>query len=285
VKAPAFAYAKPQSLIEVFDLLERYGDEAKVLAGGQSLIPSLNMRLAAPKVLIDIQGLPELSGIQVSEDTVTIGATTRHLTLETSPEIARHLPLIAQALPHIAHAAVRNRGTFGGSIAFADPAAELPACSLALGAEFVIGSNSGRRRVAARDFFKGLYETDLRPGELLLAGEIAAIRPGYRSAFQELARRHGDYALIGLAAHARYEGRVYSDAALVFFGVGGAPVPAESAAGAMEGRPFSQETVIAAQRALERDLPAHSDLHASASARLHLARILLGRVLRELAQE
>lgn len=285
MKAPAFAYVKPASLAEAIELLERYGEEAKILAGGQSLIAALNMRLASPRVLIDINDIPTLAGITVAGETVRIGALTRHRELERSPEIARHVPLINQALPHVAHAAIRSRGTFGGSIAFADPAAELPACSLALGAEFVIGSRASERRVAARDFFKGLYETDLRPGELLLAGEFAAIRPGYRSAFEELARRHGDYALVGVAAHAKYEGGSYADAALAFFGVGSAPVLAQGAGAAIEGRPFSEETVVAAQRALERDLPAHGDLHASAGTRLHLARVLLGRVLRRIAQE
>ena len=285
MKAPAFVYVKPQSLNEVFDMLERCGDDAKVLAGGQSLIAALNMRLSAPRVLVDINGIAELAGIRVAGDGVRIGALTRHRALERSPEIARYLPLIHQAMPHVAHAPIRTRGSFGGSIAFADPAAELPACSLALGAEFVIGSKCGERRVAARDFFKGLYETDLRPGELLLAGEFAAIRPDYRSVFQELARRHGDYALVGLAAHARFEGGIYSDAALAFFGVGGAPVLAESAAAAIEGRPFSDETVVAAQSVLEQDLPTHEDLHASAGTRRHLARVLLGRVLRQLAQQ
>lgn len=285
MKAPAFAYVRPRSLGETFELLDQYGEDAKILAGGQSLIAALNMRLSAPRVLVDINGIAELAGIRVAGDGVRIGVLTRHRALEHSPEIARYLPLIHQAMPHVAHAPIRNRGSFGGSIAFADPAAELPACSLALGAEFVIGSKSGERRVAARDFFKGLYETDLRPGELLLVGDFAAIGAGYRSAFQELARRHGDYALVGVAAHAKYEGGVYSDAALAFFGVGGAPVLAQSAAAAIAGRPFSDETVVAAQRVLEQDLPTHEDLHASAGTRRHLARVLLGRVLRQLVQQ
>lgn len=284
MKAPAFSYVKPRSLAEAFKLLERYGEEARVLAGGQSLLAALNMRLSTPRVLVDINGIAELSGIRVEGERVRIGALTRHRAVERSPEVARHLPLIHQAMPHVAHAAIRNRGTFGGSIALADPAAELPACSVALDAHFVLASRSGERRIAARDFFKGLYDTDLHAGELLVAGEFAAIQPGHRSAFAELARRHGDYALVGLAAHAKYEGGLYSGAAFAFFGVGSAPVVARAAAAAIEGRQFSDETVVAAQNVLDRDLPAHSDLHASASARLHLARVLLGRVLRQLAE-
>lgn len=284
MKAPAFSYVNPRSLAEAFELLERYGAEARILAGGQSLIPALNMRLSAPRVLVDINGIAELSGIHVAAERLRIGALMRHRAVERSPEIALHLPLIRQAMPHVAHAAIRNRGTFGGSIALADPAAELPACSVALDAHFVLASRNGERRIAARDFFKGLYETDLRPGEILIAGEFAAIRPGYRSAFEEIARRNGDYALVGLAAHAKYEGGLYSGAALAFFGVGSAPVLARAAAAAIEGRQFSIGTVVAAQNVIDRDLPVHSDLHASASARLHLARVLLGRALRQLAE-
>jgi carbon-monoxide dehydrogenase medium subunit len=281
VKAPAFAYVKPASLEEVFDLLDRYGDEARLLAGGQSLLAGLAMRLAAPRVLIDITGLGALAGMRVAQDRVTIGALTRHRTLEIAPEIARHLPLIAQAVPHIAHPAVRNRGTFGGSMAFADPAAELPACSLALGASLVIAGRSGERRVAAGEFFKGLYETDLGPGELLVAAEFPRPDAGCRSAFQELARRHGDYALVGLAAHARMAEDGLADIRLAFFGVGATPVLAQRAAQALE-QARGEEAVRAAQAALADDLQPFDDVHASAVARMHLARVLLARVVAKL---
>ncbi len=281
MKAPAFAYIKPATVDEVFGLLERYGEEARILAGGQSLIAALNMRLAAPGVLVDINGLSALSGIRVADGTLTIGALTRHRAVETSPEIARHVPLLAQALPHVAHAAIRNRGTFGGSIAFADPAAELPACCIALDAQLVIARRGGERRVPARKFFKGLYETDLTPGELLVAGEFPALAPGYRSAFQELARRHGDYAIVGLAAHAKVSGGTLSDVRLAFFGVGATPVLARGAAQALEGKPVP-DAVAAAQAALEGDLEPYGDIHNSAAARLHLARVLLGRVVAQL---
>lgn len=285
MKAPAFAYTRPRSLAEVFELLERYGDDARVLAGGQSLIPALNMRLAAPRVLIDINDIPVLAGITVSGETLRIGALTRHRELERSPVVARHLPLIHQAMPHVAHAAIRNRGTFGGSIAFADPAAELPACSVALDATFVIAGKEEERRVAARDFFKGLYETDLRPGELLVAGEFTAIKPGYRPAFQELARRQGDYALVGLAAQARCERGSLNDVALAFFGVGEAPVLARYTAAAIEGAALAAQTIAVAQASLGRDLAPHGDIRHSAAAKLHLARVLLGRVLGELVRD
>jgi carbon-monoxide dehydrogenase medium subunit len=285
MKAPAFRYARPRTLAEAYELLEHYGEEARILAGGQSLLAALNMRLAAPRVLVDINGLEELSGIRAESGRVRIGALTRHRTLERSAEIARLLPLVHEAMPHVAHAAIRNRGTFGGSVALADPAAELPACSVALGADFVIGSSRGERRVPAREFFKGLYETDLRPGEILLAGEFPAAAPGWRYAFEELARRHGDFALVGVAACARGEGGLLRDVGLVFFGLGGAPVRARAAARAIEGRACTRETVAEAQAALERELPAYGDLHASGAARLHLARVLLGRALQRLAAQ
>lgn len=284
MKAPAFAYANPTSLAEVFDLLERYGEEAMLLAGGQSLIAALNMRLAAPRVLVDINGIAGLEGISVAGNRVRIGALTRHRAVERSPEIARDLPLIHQAMPHVAHAPIRNRGTFGGSIAFADPAAELPACSVALDAQFVLASHSGERRVAARDFFKGLYETDLHSGELLLAGEFAPIRPGYRSAFQELARRHGDYAIVGLAAHARIEGGAFADVSLAFCGVGARPVLARVAAAALEGKAYSAAAVAAAQTALGADLAPFDDVYHAATTKMHLARVLAGRVIAQLVQ-
>src|SRR5882672_3403079 len=155
MKAPRFAYARPASLAEALALLAEHKGDARVLAGGQSLVPMLNFRLAAPKVLVDINRISALSGITVAKDRVRIGALARHAEVERSVDIAHHLPLIAQAMPHIAHAAIRNRGTFGGSCALADPAAELPACALALGATFIVTGKKGERRVAAEDFFKG----------------------------------------------------------------------------------------------------------------------------------
>ena len=172
MKAPEFSYVKPGFLGEVFDLLDRHGDRARVLAGGQSLLASLNLRLSEPELLVDITGVPGLSGIAVSGQTVRIGALTTHRQIETSAEIARHLPLLAQAVRNVAHVAIRNVGTFGGSIALADPAAEYPACAIALGATFVLAARAGERRVKAREFFRGLYETALRPGELVTAGEF-----------------------------------------------------------------------------------------------------------------
>ena len=198
MKASAFAYAKPASLAEAFALLEN--PNAKVLAGGQSLIPSLNMRLSSPELLVDITGLKELRGISVQGAMLRIGALTTHAQIEKSGEVKKHVPLLAQAVPHIAHAAIRNRGTLGGSLALADPAAEYPACAVALEAVFTIRNKTSERRVTAEQFFKGLFATDLKLGELLIAVEFPVAAKSDRSVFLELTRRHGDYAIIGLAA-------------------------------------------------------------------------------------
>ncbi len=258
MKAPSFAYAKPASLKEAFDLLQN--PNAKILAGGQSLMPSLNMRLSAPELLVDIGGLKELGGISVHENAIRIGALTTHAQIGKSTEIRKHLPLLAQAVPHIAHAAIRNRGTLGGSLALADPAAEYPACAVALDAVFNIAGKQGARRVKASAFFKGLFETDLQPGELLVAAEFPLAKASDRSVFLELTRRHGDYAIIGLAAH---------NSTIVFFGAGAKPVVAGHAA--------SKRTLQEAKQALKQDLDPPADLTHSSATKLHLAGVLLER--------
>jgi carbon-monoxide dehydrogenase medium subunit len=283
VKAPSFAYAKPERLAQVFDLLERHPDSAKILAGGQSLLASLNLRLSSPQILIDITGIPELTGIHIAGDLVRIGALTTHSEIEHSAEIARAIPLLSQAVRNVAHVAIRNAGTFGGSIAFADPAAEYPACCVALDATFVIASRSGERRVPARKFFKGLYETELGASEVLVAGEFPSIARGYRSAFLELARRHGDYAIIGVAAHGKFDGGRFSDVRLAYLGAGTEPRLAPAAMRAVEGKPFVPQTVVDAQKALANDLDPPADLYTSSQAKLHLARVLTGRALAALA--
>jgi len=280
LKAPRFAYARPASVAETLALLARYRGDARLLAGGQSLVPMLNFRVAAPKVLVDLNRVAGLSGITVAADRVRIGAMTRHAELERSPEIARHLPLLAEALPHVAHPAVRNRGTIGGSCALADPAAELPACALALGATFVVAGRRGDRRTPAAEFFTGLYSTALDPEELLVAVEFPLPRPGYASALGELARRHGDYAIVGVATHALVRDAALHDARIVFFGVEDKPVRAAKLERALEGRPVG--AIDAALGELDADLAPRADLHASAQTKRHLAKVLARRVLAKL---
>jgi aerobic carbon-monoxide dehydrogenase medium subunit len=279
VKAPRLAYARPASVADALALLARHKGDARVLAGGQSLAPMLNFRVAAPKVLVDINRIEGLSGIAVTRGHVRIGAMTRHVELERSPEIARHLPLLARALPHIAHPAVRNRGTFGGSCALADPAAELPACALALDATFVIAGAKGERRVRAAEFFTGMYATALAPDELLVAAEFPLPGPGYASAFGELARRHGDYAMVGVAAHGLIRDAKLHDLRIVFFAVEDKPVRAAKLERALEGRSAAAKSIAAALPGLDDDLEPRADLHASAATKLHLAKVLAGRVL------
>ena len=226
----------------------------------------------------------DLAGITVENRTVRIGALTTHSELERSALVREHLPLLAQAVPHVAHVAIRNVGTFGGSIAFADPAAEYPACALALEAHLVIAGRKGERRVAAREFFKGLYETDLQPGEVLVAAEFDRAPAGYRSVFLELARRRGDYAIIGLAAHGKVDDGRYSDVRLAFLSAGATPVLAAAASAALEGERFSEKAVAAAQAALAQDLDPPGDLYTSGPTKLHLARVLTGRALTALAR-
>ena len=278
MKAPRFAYARPASIAEALALLQKHGDDARVLAGGQSLVPMLNFRLAAPKILVDINRIESLAGIKVTKSFVRIGALTRHVDLERSADVAKHLPLVASAIPHIAHPAIRNRGTLGGSCALADPAAELPACALALGATFVVAGKKGERRIAAEDFFKGLYATALKPGELLVAAEFPLPKPGYASAFGELARRHGDYAMVGVAVHGSRKGGKFSDMRVAFFGVGDRPQRTSGFEKALEG----QSAVDGALAKLDADLQPRADLHASAAMKLHLAKVLAGRVLEKM---
>jgi carbon-monoxide dehydrogenase medium subunit len=283
VKAPSFAYAKPRSLDEVFALADRHGADAKLLAGGQTLLATLNMRLSSPQLLIDITGLPGLAGITVKGGTLRIGALTTHRTIERSPEIAKHLPLLAQAAPHIAHVAIRNAGTLGGSLAHADPAAEWPACCVALDAEIVIASRKGERRVKAREFHRGLFETALGTGEMITAVEFPIPGAGHRSAFLELARRHGDYAIVGVAALARAGGGALADVRLAFVGAGPTPILAKAAMAAVEGRKPEAGMIAAAQAALGKDLAPLGDLNGSPATKLHLARVLCARALGQLA--
>jgi aerobic carbon-monoxide dehydrogenase medium subunit len=263
LKAASFAYVKPRSLEETFELLERHGEGAKILAGGQSLIPSLNMRLSEPELLVDIGGLSELRSISFDRGVLRIGALVTHAQLGASEDVRKHAPLLAQAVPHVAHPAIRNRGTIGGSLALADPAAEYPACALALNAMIFVQSRKGPRQIEARHFFKGLFETDLRPGEVLVAVEIAAQREGERSVFLELARRQGDYAIVGLAAFKGAETR------FAFLNAGPTAVLAKNAA--------LKKNLQDAKEALKADLLPPADLYNSADMKRHLAGVLLER--------
>jgi carbon-monoxide dehydrogenase medium subunit len=283
MKPAPFEYHVPASLAETFDLLERYGNDGRILAGGQSLVPALNMRLSTPRAVIDINRLPALDAIRLAPEGLVIGALARHEAVERSALVREHAPLLALALPHVGHEAIRTRGTVGGSLALADPAAELPACAVALDATIRVAGRRGGREVAAADFFRGIYTTALEPGELLT--EVVIPRAtGWRSAFQELARRRGDFALAGLAARGRVEGGTLHEIRLVFFGVGAAPVRARSAERALAGGAADAAAIAAARRALAAELDPPGDVHGSPALRRHLAGVLLSRVIPQLRE-
>lgn len=282
MKPAPFAYARARSLEHAIELLGSgaAGDgDARLLAGGQSLIATLNMRLSHPALLVDINHVAGLDRVAVKDGQVEIGALVRHAQAGRSPELARHAPLIALAIPHIAHPAIRNRGTLGGSIAFADPAAELPACLLALGGEIEIAGPSGLRTIKADDFFKRLFETALTPRDVLTAIRVPAAKPDSRYGFAEFARRHGDYAMAGLAASARAERGGLADIRLAYFGVGSTPVRARHAEAAL-----TNGNIDAAVAALARDLDPPDDVQASGAVKRHLAGVLLRRVTRQMLE-
>jgi carbon-monoxide dehydrogenase medium subunit len=276
MKASAFSYARATSVSNALELLHAHGDRAKVLSGGQSLMPAMNLRLISPELIVDIGELTELRGIAVTGDSVRIGALTRHVDLARSGEIAAHAPLLAEAISHVAHPAIRNRGTLGGSLAHADPASELPACMLALNATIIVRGQAGERRIAAQDFFTGIYETALSPEELLVAVELPLASKNSAHFFHEFARRHGDYAILGLAAQAIVEGDVLADLRLAFFAVGDRPVLAKAASKLVDVA-LTPAVVTGACTALSDELDPHDDQQASAAMRRHLAKVLLAR--------
>ena len=277
MKPAPFAYAKARSVAHAIELLAT--DDARLLAGGQSLIATLNMRLSQPALLVDINGISGLDRIALKNGDVEIGALVRHAQAERSAEIAQAAPLIALALPHIGHPAIRNRGTVGGSLAFADPAAELPACVVALGGEIEIVGPNGQRTINAEKFFKGLFETALTPRDMLTAIRVPAASAGSRVGFAEFARRHGDYAMVGLAACAQADGKRLKDVRLAYFGLGATPVRARKAETAL-----ADGDVEGAASALADDLEPSNDIHASSEVKAHLAGVLLRRVARQLGR-
>ncbi len=274
MKASKVAYVRAETLDDVFDLMDEAGERARILAGGQSLVAALNLRLDEDVALIDINRVQELSGIADRGETLRIGALTRHVELGASKLIAEHAPLLHQAVPLIAHAAIRSRGTIGGSLANADPAAELAACVVALDAEIVATSRAGERRIPASRFFTGLFDTALRPGELISAIVVRKAEPGERQQILELTRRSGDFAIAGLAGVRRGQ-----STRLVYFGVGDMPILATNAMKALD----AGATLDAAVAALSNDLDPPSDANASARYRMHLAAVLLRRMVGELS--
>jgi carbon-monoxide dehydrogenase medium subunit len=283
MKLPPVEYEAPTTVAEAVDLLAEHADEASVLAGGQSLIPLLALRLARPEVLIDVNGIGELSGVAATDGWVAIGAMTREYVAEASTTIADSVPLLAAALPLIGHEAIRSRGTIGGSLAHADPAAELPAVARALDAVFVVRGQSGERVIPAAEWFEGFLMTSRRPDELLVEVRFPAAGPGTGVSFHEVARRHGDFAIVGLAASLVLSGGVINDARLAFAGLSDVPVRAAAAEDLLVGERPSAELFDEAARLATENVHPPDDLHGSSDYRKTVAAVVLRRGLRAAA--
>lgn len=281
MKPAPFEYHRPDSVDEALALLAEHGYDAKLLAGGQSLVPAMNFRLAAPGVLIDLNRIPGLDGLSANDGGVRMGAMVRQRTAERSPLVASGAALLAETLPYVAHAQIRNRGTIGGTIAHADPAAEIPAVMLALDARFHLRGPGGMRIVSAGDFFTGLFGTALEAEEMLVEVEIPPAAPRTGWAFDEVSRRHGDYALAGIAATVQVDGAGRCTAArIALLSVADGPVLAAEAAAALVGNEPSDAAIrAAAQAAAQHDIDPPGDIHASPEYRRQLVDVLVRRVL------
>jgi CO/xanthine dehydrogenase FAD-binding subunit len=282
MKPAPFKYHAPTSVNEALAHLAQHGYDAKVLAGGQSLIPTMNFRLNQPAVLVDLNNIPELFYIRPGDDGgVRLGAMTRHCQVEHSDLVAERAPLLYETMPHVAHTQVRNRGTIGGSLAHADPAAELAAVCVALDARFRTRNQARERWVAAQDFFIGPFSTVLEPDELLVEIDLPARRPRSGWSFQEVTRRHNDFAIVGVGTTVTLDdaGRC-AQARLVFLSVGEGPVVALQAAEALQGQAITPELIqAAAETAASSDVEPSGDIHASADYRRQLVQVLARRTL------
>ena len=287
MKSAAFDYVRAASAQHAFALMAQHGEDMRVLAGGQTLLATLNMRLSQPALVVDIGSLradAAWCGITAGAGVLRIGALTRHAELEQSTLVAQHAPLLTQAAPHIAHRAIRNLGTLGGALAYADPAAEWPACMLALNATLVLACATGQRRVAAADFFVGLFATALRADELLMAVELPCALAHERQHFSELARRRGDYALAGLAARALWQGGALHDLRLAFLSLGDRPLRAPDAEKLLSAGPLDEARINQADAALRAELSPYADLTHSAAAKTQFAATLMRRAVAALTQ-
>jgi CO/xanthine dehydrogenase FAD-binding subunit len=279
MKPPAFDYIGATSVDMAVAALAAAGSEAKIIAGGQSLVPMLNFRLIRPSVLVDINGIAALAYIEEAASGIRIGALTRHYQLETSAVIARHFPVLSCAMTHVAHLAIRNRGTIGGSLSHADPAAELPMLALLLDASLHIASASGTRTVAARDFFLDALTVDLASADILTAIVLPKLPPRTGWGFEEVARRHGDFALAAVAAMLTIADGAISQARIALTGVGPTPLRAAEAEALLQGHALEACLTRRAIEAARAAIAPETDLHASSDYRRHLAGVLTGRAL------
>jgi carbon-monoxide dehydrogenase medium subunit len=282
VKSANFAIVKPRTLDDAIAILEAHGDLAVPIAGGQSLLAAMNLRLARPEILVDITGIEAFRGIRLEGDDLVIGALTTHAEVLRSDLVKQHVPLLSTAAPHIAHVAIRNRGTIGGSLANADPAAEWPTCVLALEATIRVAGIGGEREIAAAAFFKGTYETELTTGELIVGVAFPVRRPTQVVLFDELCRRHGDFALVSLAAVLDVHDKHIKAARLVYGGCADRPMAASGAAEMLVGRSLPLTSFPGLAGSLETDLEIFDTPGVRASTRLKMATTLTERRLGEL---
>jgi aerobic carbon-monoxide dehydrogenase medium subunit len=279
MKAPRFDYARVRTVDEAVALLVQHGDGARILAGGQTLLATLNLRLSEPALLVDITGIQELQGMARRGNRLWIGALATHAGIESSPLVAECAPLLAAAAPHIAHRAIRNAGTWGGSLAYADPAAEWPACLLALEGEVHLQGPRGRRTVPARSFFRAILTTAMEPDEVLLGAEVPVATAADWYGFDELARRRGDYAAAGVAVAARFDGTVARQVNLGLLALGTTAVRAPRTEALLAGKELTPATIEIALASLKAELDPLPDLHHEAATKRHLAVVLVRRLL------
>ena len=279
MKPAAFDYVIADSVEMAAASLADAGGDGKLIAGGQSLVPMLNFRLLRPSILIDINRIGGLAFIEESEKAIRVGALARHFQLETSPVIGRHLPVLACAMTHVAHLAIRNRGTIGGSLSHADPAAELPMMALLLDAELTVASTSGRRSVAARDFFLDALTVDLADGDIVTDIVLPKLPPKSGWGFEEVARRSGDFALAAVAVTLTLADGVVGEARIAMTGVGPTPKRASEAEALLSGRRVEGGLIDQVTQAVRADVSPETDLHASADYRRHLVGVLAGRAV------
>ena len=284
MKPAKFDYYAPTTRDEALELLGQYGYDAKALAGGQSLMPMMNLRLARPAVVVDINRVDGLSGISSDDGGMTIGAMTRQRQLERSAEVRERFPLISAAIPHIAHFQIRNRGTIGGSLAHSDPAAEIPALCLALNAEITAASSNGERTIAANDFSLGLLTTALEPEELLTQVRLPSLdgEDEWRWGFREVCRRDGDFALVGAIALMRLDSEnICREARIAMFGVGDGPMRATDAEASLVGRAVDADARAEAAALVSAAVDPGSDIHASAEYRKEVSGVMARRALED----
>ena len=279
MKPPPFKYVAAASLEEATSVLAENGDEAKVIAGGQSLVPMLNFRLLSPAVLVDINRIPGLDSLEDDDETLRIGALARHRVLETSPGVAERFPVLASAMTHVAHLAIRNRGTIGGSLCHADPAAELPTIIVLLDARITVARAGDTRVIEAADFFDAALTSSLEDDEIVTQIELPALPAGTGWGFHEFARRSGDFGLAGAAATVTRSGDTVDQVRIALLGVGETPFRASEAEALLAGRSIDPDAIGAAVDVVRESVEPNDDLHASADYRRHLAGVLVERAL------